>query len=149
MFEKILLAVGGPDASMEPTRAAGRLAAALGSQVTIISVYRPTPASLGDPFYSETLVPRLHEAQRTLEEAAGLIRAEGGAEPELETMEGDPAERISTVARQRGFDLVVMGTHRRGRIGAALLGSVSGAVAARAGLPVMVVPERRGNETGS
>jgi nucleotide-binding universal stress UspA family protein len=34
-----------------------------------------------------------------------------------------------------------MGTHRHGRIGAALLGSVSAGVAARAGRPVLVVPE--------
>ncbi len=143
MFDTILLAVGGPDASLEPARAAGALAARLGARLTIVSVYRPTPHDLGDPYYSETMVPRLSEAQRTIEEATRIVREAGGPEPESDALEGDPAERISTLARERGFDLVVLGTHRRGRIGAALLGSVSAAVAARAGVPVMVVPEPR------
>jgi nucleotide-binding universal stress UspA family protein len=143
MFDKILLAVGGQDASLEPARVAGRLTARLGASLTIITVYHPTSPALGDPFYSEALVPRLAEAQRTLEEAGEIVRAEGVAEAQTDALEGDPAERIATVARERDFDLVVLGTHRRGRIGAALLGSVSASVAARAGIPVMVVPEPR------
>lgn len=148
MFEKILLAVGGSDASLAPARAAGSLAARLGAAIKIVSVYRHTSATLGDPYYTETLVPRVAEAQRTLDEAAELVRAEGGGEAELDALEGDPAERIASVAREGGFDLVVMGTHRRGRLGVALLGSVSSSVAARAGVPVMVVPEQHTGGNG-
>jgi nucleotide-binding universal stress UspA family protein len=141
MFDRILLAVGGPDASLEPARVAGNLAARLGAQLTIVSAYRPTSPNLGDPFYSDSLVPRIAEAHRTIDEASEIVRREGVTEFDTDTLEGDPAERIATIARQRGCDLIVMGTHRRGRIGAALLGSVSSSVAARAGLPVLVVPE--------
>jgi len=140
MFARILLAVGGPEASLEPARVAGQLAAALGSSLTVVSVYRQTPSALGDPYYSERLAPRLAQAQGTLQEAAEIIRQTGAAEPELDPLEGEPAERISALVRERVFDLVVMGTHRRGRLGAALLGSVSSGVAARAGVPVLVVP---------
>lgn len=141
MFDKILLAVGGPDASLEPARVAGNLAARLGARLTIVSVYRPTSPNLGDPFYSESLVPRIAEAQATIDEAGEMVRGEGLADFDTDTIEGEPAERIATIARERGCDLIVMGTHRRGRIGAALLGSVSSGVAARSGLPVLVVPE--------
>ena len=109
MFDKILLAVGGPDASLEPARVAGRLAARLGSQLTIVSVYRHTPAALGDPYYGEMLIPRQSEANRTLGEAAALARAEGAGEPELEALEGDPPDRIAALASEGGFTLVVMG----------------------------------------
>jgi nucleotide-binding universal stress UspA family protein len=146
MFDKILLAVGGSDASLQPARVTGVLAKRLGAQVTIVSVYRHTSPALGDPYYSERSVPRMNEAQQTIEEAAALVRAEGAADPELDALEGDPTERIANLARWGGFGLVVMGTHRRGRLGAALLGSVSGGVAARAGVPVMVVPEQQAGE---
>lgn len=142
MFERILLAVGGGQESTEPARLAGRLCHELGARLTIATVYRPVSMAYGEPDYSEHLLPRLREADETLERAAALARAEGlAAEPDLERLEGEADERIVELVRERGLELVVMGTHRRGRVGAALLGSVSGAVAAKAGVPVMVVPE--------
>ena len=141
MFDRILVAIGGPEHSLEPARVAGSLAAKLGSRLTIVSVYRHTLAAMGDPYYGEMLIPRLQEANDTLEQAAAVARAEGAGEPELNALEGEPAERIASLARNERFQLVIMGTHRRGRIGAALLGSVSGAVAARADVPVLVVPD--------
>jgi nucleotide-binding universal stress UspA family protein len=141
VFANVIIAVGGPDASLEPARVGAELAAQLSAKVTIVSVYAPTRASLGEPYYSETLIPRLAEAQATLEEAATIAREAQVAAVETVALEGDPAERISAHARQSGADLVVLGTHRRGRLGAAILGSVSAAVGARAGVPVMVVPD--------
>ena len=142
MFDRILVAVGGHDTSLEPARAAGRLACLLGSELTIVSVHRPAPSVLGEPFYSESLIPRLQEAEATLEGARAAAVAEGAFEPQVESLEGDPAGRIGNLARDGGFGLVVMGTRRRGRVEAALLGSVSAAVAAHSAVPVMIVPEQ-------
>lgn len=142
MFEKILLAVGGPDASLEPARVAARLAASSGAQLAIVSAFRSPSQVFGDPDYEDRLFPRLAEAESALRRARELAAAEGISEPEIETIEGHPADVIVAHAEAGGFDLIVMGTHRRGRFGAALLGSVSNAVAARAGRPVMVVPEQ-------
>ena len=145
MFKSILVAVGGPDASLEPARVGARLAAQTGARLTLVSIHKAPSTALGEPAYSERLLPRLAEAQATLEEARQLVISEGVAEPELESIEGDPAEVIVSLARDGGHDLVVMGTHRRGRFGVALLGSVSNAVAARSGRPVMVVPHPAGD----
>jgi nucleotide-binding universal stress UspA family protein len=142
MFKRIIAAVGGPDASLEPARLAARLAAQSGAALTFVSVHKAPSPALGEPTYSERLLPRLAEAQATLDEARAIAVEAGVAEVELESIEGEPAEVIVSLARSGNFDLVVMGTHRRGRFGAALLGSVSNAVAARSGRPVMVVPEQ-------
>jgi nucleotide-binding universal stress UspA family protein len=142
MFEKILVAVGGHDPAVEPARVAGELAGQLGAQLTIVAVHRSTSGLLGEPTYSENLIPRLAESQAVLDRAR---EAASAGHPdlaiELESLEGDPIDRIVELARDGGFGMIVMGTHRRGRIGAALLGSVSAGVAARAGRPVLVVPE--------
>jgi len=141
MFNKILLAVGSDNPSWEHVHVAGRLAARFGAQLTIVSVHRAVSQALGEPQYSQTLLPRLDEVETVLESARSIAMAEGAAEPSTESLEGDPVERIATLADGGGFDLLVIGTRQRGRIGSALLGSVSAGVAAHAHVPVLVVPE--------
>jgi nucleotide-binding universal stress UspA family protein len=140
MFTRILAAVGGPDASLEPARAAARLASAVGAQLAFVSVFRSPSQVFGSPDYDDRLHPRLASAEGVLEEARRIAAAEG-VQAETDTLEGEPADAIVSHAQAGGFDLIVMGTHRRGRFGVALLGSVSNAVAARAKRPVLVVPE--------
>ncbi|WP_420992031.1 universal stress protein [Cupriavidus sp. 30B13] len=53
---------------------------------------------------------------------------------------GDPAEVITEVAAQSGADMIVMGTHGRGALLAAVLGSVASRVVASATVPVLLVP---------
>jgi len=48
MFGKILVAVGGDDASLEPARVGGRLAGLLRAQLTLLSVKRSTAEALGE-----------------------------------------------------------------------------------------------------
>lgn len=144
MYKKILCAVGGPDASLAPVSLAARIAREDGAGLTILCVYETASSMLGEPYYSDALVPRVSDAERTLEQARQIALREGFETAELEALEGEPADKIVEVAQRGGFDLIVMGTHSRGRIGAAVLGSVSQAVAARAGLPVLVVPARQG-----
>ena len=52
----------------------------------------------------------------------------------------DPAEEILRAAREDGADLLVLGTHGRGAISRALIGSVASGVARRAPCPVLLVP---------
>lgn len=52
----------------------------------------------------------------------------------------DPAEEILRAAGEDGADLLVLGTHGRGAIRRALIGSVASGVARRAPCPVLLVP---------
>jgi nucleotide-binding universal stress UspA family protein len=64
----------------------------------------------------------------------------------LETRVGVPADEILKYARQRAVDLIVVGTHGRGRLASTLLGSVAEDVVRRAACPILIVrpgPGRR------
>ncbi|HWC04295.1 MAG TPA: universal stress protein [Methylomirabilota bacterium] len=138
-FKRILVAVDGSDRSLDAVRFAARLASALSAELNIMTVYHAPSDALGEPNYSRALEEALAEAQRILEEARRVALNAGGPEPKVEWLAGQPAETIVETARAGDYDLVVVGTLGRGRLGAALLGSVSSAVAAHAGRPVLVV----------
>jgi len=62
---------------------------------------------------------------------------------EAELVDGSPAEAILGVAYDRSADQIVVGSHGRGRLARAALGSVSQEVLHRSDVPVVVVgPER-------
>jgi nucleotide-binding universal stress UspA family protein len=77
----------------------------------------------------------LHAAQ--LREARELL-AEHGIEPELFEPAGDPAATIEHIAEERGFDTIVVGSHRLGPVSRILQGSVSEHVATHADATVIV-----------
>ena len=62
-----------------------------------------------------------------------------GVEPQLLIWDGDPATCILEASRAEGAARIVMGSHGRGRIGRALVGSVSATVSDRADCPVDIV----------
>ena len=138
-FRRILVAVDGSDHAFDAVRVAARLAAALSAKITLMTAYHAPSDALGEPNYSRALGEALSEAQRVLEEARRVALNAGGPEPQVEWLAGQPADTIVEAARAGEYDLVVVGTHGRGRLGAVLLGSVSSAVAAHAGRPVLVV----------
>lgn len=138
-FRRLLVAVDGSDHGLEAARAAARLARALDAHLTLLTVYHAPSPALGEPNYSTALDHALEEAHHTVDRAAQAVREAGGPEPETEWLAGSPAETIVAAAHDGGYDMIVMGTRGRGRLEAALLGSVSSAVAAHAGRPVLVV----------
>lgn len=58
---------------------------------------------------------------------------------ELELLDGNPGETIARRAAELGCESIVMGTHGRGRLGSALLGSVAQRVVHDAPVPVTLV----------
>jgi nucleotide-binding universal stress UspA family protein len=140
-FTRILVAVDGSPHALHAARTAARLARALGARLMLLTVYHQPSASLGEPNYSAALTEALDGAREVAEHARQAVHDAGGPEPEVEWLGGAPAETIIGAAHDGGYDLVVVGTRGRGPVRAALLGSVSSAVAAGAGRPVLVVGE--------
>jgi nucleotide-binding universal stress UspA family protein len=142
-FERILAAVDGSAHGIRAARMAGRLACALDARLTLLTVYAAPSGSRGGPNYAKALSQALDGARRVVEQARRAVLAAGGPEPDTDWIDGVPWKRIVSAARQGGYDLIVVGTRGRGRVRAALLGSVSNAVAAEAGGPVLVVGDER------
>ena len=129
-FKQILAAVDGGPAGIRAARMAGRLARALDARLTLLTVY-------------DALDRALDGARRIVERARGAVLEDGGPEPDTDWFDGVPEQRIISAARDGGYDLNVVGIGGRGRMRAALLGSVSNAVAAKARGPVLVVGDER------
>jgi nucleotide-binding universal stress UspA family protein len=133
------VAVDGSAHALDAVRVAARLAAALEARLMLMTVYHAPSEALGEPQYSRELSDALQAAQETLEQGRRVARQAGAIEPETEWLAGAPAETIVAAAQAGGYDLVVMGTRGLGRLGVALMGSVSTAVLAQAGRPVLVI----------
>jgi nucleotide-binding universal stress UspA family protein len=58
----------------------------------------------------------------------------------IEVVEGDPAAEILRKADELGVDLVVMGTHGKGLLEHAFLGSVAERILHRIKIPVLTIP---------
>lgn len=143
MFKKILVPVDGS----EPSDAAVVLAVRLAhdqqakllflhvSEVAKIAAMVSSTATCVDPS------PALDAEQAAGEEA--LRRAEaaagnGAVAAESLLVQGASADAIVKTSRQAGVDLIVMGSHGRGGIPRALLGSVAEGVLRQSAVPVLV-----------
>ncbi len=106
----------------------------------IVFVLPNDPYLLAGP---EAYVAAREAARRDLEELEREIRCEHGELPcdnyHLFLLDGDVADSILTFARQKKIDLIVLGTHGRGTLPKALLGSVAERVFRHSPIPVMTV----------
>ena len=138
MFKNILVAVDGSQHALKAARVAGELARSMQSNLRVVTVYEPLPSYLGEPYLQKTISDRIGQAESILKEALQEIGSIPG-DLESDTLEGSVAEAILAVLETRKNDLVVMGTHGRGRLASALLGSQSQKVVHLAPCPVLLM----------
>lgn len=123
---------------------AQRLAGAFGSELVLVHVLVEAPLFEEGPFKMDR-TRHVYEAARkwaeeSLEEWAGKARGKGlKVRPVLRT--GVPYREVVALATDELADLVVLGTHGRGGINRALLGSVADRVVRLAPCPVLTVRE--------
>jgi nucleotide-binding universal stress UspA family protein len=132
----IVAAIDASAASRAAVDEAVILAADLDVPLVFVYVRRGPVGFLGAPIYQRRLTKELQRARRVLD-AALRVASVAEVEAEAEILEGRPRQRIVEFARDRGAQLVVVGSRRR-RLGR----SVARAVTRAADRPVVVAGSR-------
>jgi nucleotide-binding universal stress UspA family protein len=139
LAERMLLATDLSPASEAATDRAISLAVEYGATLIVVCVVDPRRLLLPGGRFLRRLD---QERAEMLSGAQGIVaRARAaGARATFLVWEGDPAETIIAAAESEAVDIIVIGSHGRGRLGRLILGSTSARVADEAACPVVVVP---------
>jgi nucleotide-binding universal stress UspA family protein len=141
----ILLGTEFGSVSFAAERVAIRLAAEAGVPLLIVHGIDPGRLRLPGGRFAQR-VDQVRAARQS-DAAALMERARtAGVQPQLLIWDGDPATCVLEAARAEGASRIVLGSHGRGRLGRALVGSVSATVAALAECPVDIVGGDRAAE---
>ncbi len=141
MFKHILCPIDGSEQSLQALDAAARFAAEQQARLTVCIVVDPAKAAamaFGDPGMTGACFDALEEEGKSVvSDAAARVKDIIAAE--AVALDGQPVQGIVDYADANGCDLIVMGSHGRGGIQRALLGSVAEGVLRQAAVPVMVM----------
>jgi len=92
--------------------------------------------------YAYSAISLAEEAVTDAENALQKVLSpsqKAGLDVEMLLVRGNPCEEILRLAREREVDLIVMGTHNRGTLEHALLGSTTEKVIRKAPCPVLTI----------
>jgi len=124
---------------------AGELAAASEAEITLLHVAAPDPdfvgLDVGPQHVRDARARELQEERHELQRMSEELRSRGRNARGL-VCEGPTVQTILVEAKKREADIIIVGSHGRGRVARALLGSVSSGVLKEATCPVVVVPCR-------
>jgi nucleotide-binding universal stress UspA family protein len=139
---RILIALDRGDPAQWAFEVAADLAARTAAKVLLVHVLPPPTSLVGefvvvlqdlDTKHHNEADALLHKFQSRLPE---------GVDSHTAVREGAPAEQILAAADQWQADLIVLGTHSRGRLARLLLGSTAEDVIRRSNCPVITVAQR-------
>lgn len=142
---KLLAAVDLSRASSYVIEAVHRVAMATDAEVHVLHAVIPLPTLAEPALPPDTSQARLAERYREEEEQlAALVTQlrEAGVDATAALALGDPVKTVLSEAKRLGAELIVMGSHGRGLLFDAVMGSVSSGVLRQAEIPVLVVPVR-------
>lgn len=143
-YRTILVGTDGSSSSFLAVEAAARLAADTGATLVLASAYHPMPEKerlsaadrLGDLAYKVQGSTPADDALRAAREKAV---AAGAKEIDQVALEGDAVEVLSSVARDRSADLVVVGNRGLNSLAGRFLGSVPANLSHRSPCDVLIV----------
>lgn len=144
-FHKILVPVDFSPHSTEAFKVGLDLAKRFGARLGMVHVHQPIVDSFPGshmlpPATVEQTLPLVRAAlEKQLQGARAQALAAGVPDVEAQLVEGVPFTEITRVAREGGYDLIVVGTHGRTGIRHALIGSVAERVVRKAPCAVLAV----------
>jgi nucleotide-binding universal stress UspA family protein len=138
-FKKILIAVDDSEFSAHAADVGIELAKPLKAKIGFVHVFDPSvgPGTMWSVPADRLMDMSEREAKRLLAKFRERAATHSAVPEFLEA--GVPAAKIIDAAKKWSADLIVMGSHGRGKIGGLLLGSVSQEVLHHAPCPVLVV----------
>lgn len=149
MTSTILLCTDGSELS-ERALVAGLHVLAPGARVVVATAIEPFDASMVSGIsgfgggmvtaeqYDERRQVELDAARATLERTVAALGLDGSAETTV--VEGDPASALCDLAESLPATVMVAGTHGRGGLKRAMLGSVSDHLVRNAPCPIVITP---------
>lgn len=152
MPQKILVATDGSPRAEKAVSYAIDLAKSSGAELNVLSVVdsgSPRSALEIDPDNIEEIaeevdVSEIEDARKRIETQivshASKMASEAGVQTSGKVRIGTPADEIVKQAQEAGCDLIVMGTHGRGKLATAVMGNVATSVIHAGTTPVLVVP---------
>ena len=138
-YRHVLVAFdGSPEAELALAHAVA-MAQVYRAKLTVVAVVPPPPLLA---WQAPGGMRGMHQSEQ--KELAQRLRAAADGVPDdlsvtTQLLDGDPAREILHHAREGKTDVIVMGSRGRGRVTAALLGSVSNRVMHDATVPVIVI----------
>lgn len=125
---------------------AAGIARTAGGRLWLLHVAAPDPDFVGfeagPDVVREQRASELRQEHRDLQVLADALRARGLDATAL-LVKGPTVKKILAEAERLGADLIVMGSHGRGALSRALLGSVSEGVVRGAHRPITILPGRK------
>ncbi len=144
MIKKIVAAVDLLSESENVLEAAGEIAGKLGAELSVLHLYESgdTMASFSPYLYpgDDSYEQYLEEEKKRLREMVDQLRSRHQVTVKGSMKADRPVPGILGFVESEGADLLVIGTHRPGRLERALLGSVSEAIIRQVKVPVLVIP---------
>ena len=138
----IVIATDGSEAAESAARTGFELARLTGDEVVLVSVWELLTGSFGSavPYMDERSLEADKIRAQAVLDAAVKAAGEAGVKAEAQLVQGQPAEEICRIAKERDARMIVVGTHGWGPIRSFLSGSVLAGVLHDAPCPVLAGP---------
>ncbi|SFD98244.1 Nucleotide-binding universal stress protein, UspA family [Paenibacillus catalpae] len=139
MYNHILIPVDGSQKANKALDHAIQLVKSMGRDIPLSVIHITDRIAMNEAFVYVDVGEMLDkEENEILSTAAEQLKASGVSYTLLRA-NGDPATMISRTAKERGVDLIIMGSRGVGLVSEILLGSVSHGVSQHAHCPVLIV----------